>query len=98
MTIVADPDIVMFPMIWAMTGVMGVNVSSTRTDTMLPVAPLFLVQAVPDVQAPVGALPAGSQLMYKVLMLPNGATIRFAAAVASVVSAAAVAGQTGPPG
>jgi hypothetical protein len=62
MTMVADPDVVIVPMTWAMIGVSGVNVSTTRTETTFPVAPLFVVQAVPDVHAPVGALPLGLQL------------------------------------
>lgn len=98
MTIVADPDAFMVPMTCAMIGVKGVNVRRTRVETAWPVAPLFVVQGFPVVHAPVGALPTGSQLMYRLVTLPNGATMRFAAFVASVMSAAAFAGHTGPPG
>ena len=63
MIIVADPDAVIVPMIWAMTGVNGLKVNTTRVDTAFPTAPLFVVHGVPDVQDPVGALPTGSQLI-----------------------------------
>jgi hypothetical protein len=54
MTMVADPEVVIVPITWAMIGVSGEYVSTTRTDARL--FEVRVPQVVP-VQAPDGALP-----------------------------------------
>jgi hypothetical protein len=61
-TIVADPDVVTDPTIPLTTGVIGLNVMSTRTETMLCWGTRLVHVAL--VQLPVGGLvPSGSHLI-----------------------------------
>ena len=96
MTMDVDADIDTEPTSVEMTGVIGVNEATTRTEATLPV--LLLEQLVAD-QSPVGAPPLGSHRVLRLaaVITANGLTIRFAAARMWVRSAATFAGQTGPP-
>ena len=96
MTMEVEADIDTVPTSVEITGVIGVNDATTRTEATLPVALLAQVSA--D-QSPVGAPPLGS---HRVLSCPpertaNGLTIRLAAVRMWVRKAATSAGQTGPP-
>ena len=94
MTIVADPDVVIEEKIKLITGVIGRNTRTARTDARLSVA--LEVQVV--VITGFGAVVA-SQLVYRsaAAIDPNGVIMRFAAASTSTRSAFTSVGQTGPP-
>ena len=92
---VAEPDVVMTPMMLLTTGVKARHVYVTRTE-MKPVDD-GLAQFEP-IHAPLGGVPElATQLIWTVVTEPNGDICRFAAALMSATKAASLAGQIGPP-
>src|SRR3954466_14098140 len=96
---VAEPDVVIVHA-WPMTGVIGVKVNWTRTQTAFFAETRLAAGQNGDgsVQFAGGAVPTGSQRTETPLTAPNGATILFAAAVMCALRTSSVAGQTCAPG
>src|SRR4051794_26153870 len=98
MTMLAKPDVVIDFMPLT-PGVIGENVRVTRTETFIVLAEFVAGSHVVAAQLFVVGGVVESQRMITLALgtAPKGATIRLTAAVTCACSAAALAGQTGPP-